>query len=70
MRLNPLWNWDRQDTIDWIEKKKDFMKFRDMTATEAEEDSEDEFDDNSDQLVPNLNHTLLNIICHCVYCDD
>ena len=28
MRFNPLWNWDRQDTIDWIEKKKkDFMKF-------------------------------------------
>ena len=52
VRFNPLWNWDRQDTIDWIEKKKeDFMKFRGMTATEAEEDSEeeDEFDDNSDQ---------------------
>ena len=29
MRLNPLWNWDRKKTTDWIEKKKkDFMRFR------------------------------------------
>ena len=51
MRLNPLWNWNREDTIDWIEKKKkDFMKFRAISATEAEEElEEEETDDDSDQ---------------------
>lgn len=51
MRLNPLWNWDKEDTIDWIEKKKkDFIKFRGMTATDAEEDveEEEEIDESSD----------------------
>ena len=43
MRLNPLWIWDREDTINWIGKG-----FRGMTATDAEEDVE-EIDDNSDQ---------------------
>ena len=51
MRLNPLWNWNREDTIDWIEKKKkDFMKFQAISATEAEEElEEEETDDDSDQ---------------------
>ena len=49
-RLNPSWNWDK-DTIDWIEKKKkDFIKFWGMTATDAEEDveEEEEIDESSD----------------------
>jgi uncharacterized protein YfeS len=29
MKLNPLWNWDKEKTKEWIEKKKkDFVKFR------------------------------------------
>ena len=43
MRLNPLWNWDREGTLQWIEKKKkDFMKYRGMTADEVEREEEEE----------------------------
>ena len=43
MRLNPLWNWKRKDTIDWIEKK-DFMKYAGVTLDDevAEESSDDD----------------------------
>ena len=38
MRLNPLWNWDREGTLKWIEKKKkDFSKYRGMTADGVEQ---------------------------------
>ena len=43
MKLNPLWNWDREGTLQWIEKKKkDFMKYRGMTADEVELEEEEE----------------------------
>ena len=43
MRLNPLWNWDREDTLQWIEKKKkEFMKYRGMAADEIEQEEEEE----------------------------
>ena len=42
MRLNPLWNWDKEKAAEWIiSKKKDFVKFR-GAATEMEEDSDDD----------------------------
>ena len=42
MRLNPLWNWNK-DTIKWIDKKKrDIMKFRGITPDEDEEEEEEE----------------------------
>lgn len=51
MRLNPLWNWNREDTTKWIEKKKkDFLKYRGATADddgdEPDEESESESDSN------------------------
>ena len=49
MRLNLLWNWDREKTIDWIEKKKDFMKLRGAVRDEPEESSDAETGD-EDQL--------------------
>ena len=43
MRLNPLWNWDRQGTLQWIEKKKkDFSKYRGMTSDGVEQEEEAE----------------------------
>ena len=46
MRLNPLWNWDREDTLQWIEKKKkEFMKYRGMAADEVEQEEEEEEDE-------------------------
>ena len=46
MRLNPLWNWDRKKTTDWIEKKKDFMRFRGaVREDEADECSDAETGD-------------------------
>lgn len=47
IRLNPLFNWKKEDTIKWIEKKrKDFIKFQGVAADEDEqvEDSEGECD--------------------------
>ena len=33
MRLNPLWNWDKYKTVEWIEKRKmEFMKFKRITG--------------------------------------
>lgn len=50
VRLNPLWNWNREDTIKWIEKKKkDFMKFLGIAANEEVEEVEETDDDDSDQ---------------------
>ena len=49
MRLNPLWNWDRKGTLQWIEKKKkDFMKYRGMTADELEQEEEEEEEEEAD----------------------
>ena len=46
MRLNPLCNWDREDTLQWIEKKKkDVMKYRGMAANEIEQEEEEEEDE-------------------------
>ena len=46
MRLNPLWNWDRKKTTDWIEKKKEFMRFRGaVREDEADECSDAETGD-------------------------
>ena len=42
MRLHPLWNWERIETIEWIEKKKkDFMKYRGIAAEENEDERDD-----------------------------
>ena len=39
MRLDPLWNWDREGTLQWIEKKKkDFSKYRGVTADILEQE--------------------------------
>lgn len=41
MRLHPLWNWERKETIEWIEKKKkDFMKYRGIAAEENDTDTD------------------------------
>jgi hypothetical protein len=41
MRLNPLFNWKKKETIEWIEKKKrDMMKFRGIAPDEDEEEEE------------------------------
>ena len=50
MRLNPLWNWDREKTIDWIEKKKDFMKLRWAVREDEPEESSDAETGDEDQL--------------------
>ena len=47
MRLNPLWNWKRKDTIDWIEKK-DFMKYAGVTVDD--EEVAEESSDNDDSI--------------------
>ena len=50
MRLNPLWNWDKEKAAEWIiSKKKDFMKFR-GAATETEEDSDDDEYSDEDEI--------------------
>ena len=42
MRLNPLWNWDKDKTVEWIEKRKmEFMKYKRITGDEEVEDEED-----------------------------
>ena len=42
IRLNPLWNWNKQKTIEWIDKmKKDIMKCRRMSMDENEEENEE-----------------------------
>ena len=51
MRLNPLWNWDRGKTSDWIEKKKkDFMKLRGAVREDKPEESRDAETGVEDQL--------------------
>ena len=48
MRLNPLWNWNREETIEWIEKKKEFQKYRGIDAADVpneEEETENEYFD-------------------------
>ena len=48
IRLNPLWNWSREDTFKWIEKKrKDFIKFRGVPGDD--EGVVEESDEESDQ---------------------
>jgi len=39
MRLHPLRNWERKETIEWIEK--DFMKYRGIAAEENEDERDD-----------------------------
>lgn len=47
IRLNPLWKWDKQKAIEWIErKKKDFMKYKPITEEVAQEEESDR--ENSD----------------------
>ena len=42
IRLNPLWNRNKQKTIEWIDKKKkDIMKCRRMSMDENEEENEE-----------------------------
>lgn len=51
IHLNPLWKWDKQKAIAWIErKKKDFIKHKSITEEVAEEDEggEEEYRENSD----------------------
>ena len=36
MRLSPLWNWKKDDTITW--NKRDIIKFRGITIDEDEEE--------------------------------
>ena len=52
MHLNPLWKWEKQKAIEWIErKKKDFMKYKSVTEVvpeEEEEIHEEISDENSD----------------------
>lgn len=51
MRLNPLWNWDREKTIDWIKKKKkDFMKLRGAVREDEPKESSDAETGDEDQL--------------------
>lgn len=48
MQLNPLYNWEKEKTTDWInKKKKDFVKFR-GAATEDGDCSDDECSDDDD----------------------
>ena len=43
MKLNPLWNWDKEKTKEWIEKKKkDFVKFRGTIGEDEPEECDDE----------------------------
>ena len=39
MKPNPLWNWDREGTQQWIEKK-NFVINNGMTADELEQEEE------------------------------
>ena len=51
MRLNPLWNWDRKKTTDWIEKKKkDFMRFRGAVREDEPDECSDAEAGDEDQL--------------------
>ena len=45
MRLNPLWNWDKDSTLEWIEKKTEFLKYRRISG---DEELEDEINDDTD----------------------
>lgn len=50
IRLNPLWNWDRIGTLEWIRKKmKDFTKNRGLSVREPEELEDEEDDDEEDE---------------------
>ena len=43
MHLNPLWKWEKQKAIQWIErKKKDFMKYNSVTDELPEDVDNDE----------------------------
>jgi len=42
MRLNPLWNWKRKDTLEWIDKKKkDYLKYRGLSTDRSDEQDDD-----------------------------
>ena len=50
MQLNPLWNWKRKETLEWIEKKKkDYLKFRGLSrgGRDEQDDSVDSDDSES-----------------------
>ena len=44
IKLNPLHSWDKKKTIEWIEKKKDFMKFDGAMRGEGNESHSDATD--------------------------
>ena len=53
MKLNPLWKWDRADTLQWIAKKnKEFIKFKGAAlpdeSTETDSDAYSSDEDNDD----------------------
>ena len=45
MYLNPLWNWEKQKAIEWIESKKDYMKYKTITNEAHNENSDNEDND-------------------------
>ena len=45
IKTNPLWNWKVDKTKNWIEQKKQFLKYRGTHEHESEHDNEDS-DDN------------------------
>ena len=50
MKLNPLWNWSKEDTIEWIQKKRrDFIKFQCASTDDKEAAGVIESDEESDQ---------------------
>ena len=50
IHINPLWNWEKQRAIEWIErKKKDFGKYKSVVEELSEEQPhEEDSDQNSD----------------------
>lgn len=49
IKLNPLCDWDKEKTKEWIEKKKrDFLKFQGAMRREGEEGDESDHDSDSD----------------------
>lgn len=49
IQLYPLFHWNKEDTIEWIEKKKkDMMKFRGITPDENEEEEQSDEEKTSD----------------------
>lgn len=49
LRLNPLWNWKKEETVEWIEKKqKEFMKYRGIIGDGNDEEDNEDTDSISD----------------------